>query len=302
MLADPERYVYSAVNERPPLRFPNGERIAVFIVPNVEYLEYMPPPNPVRPPYQRPAPDISAFQNRDYGNRVALWRLFDLFDELGVRPTASMNLAVFEHFPQIAEEMAKRDWDYQSHGIYNTRFVLGMDEAEEREMIHTANEICKKATGKALSGWLGPSLTATLNSCDLLAEERIKYCADMFHDDEPTEFIVKAGKLISLPYSVEINSGVALGGQGQTPAAFTRMIKDQFDVLYAEGATRPKVMAVCLHPYAVTSPSRVKHLREAIEYIQGHSGVWLTTGGDIADWYYDNFYGKRYPVLQTATA
>jgi peptidoglycan/xylan/chitin deacetylase (PgdA/CDA1 family) len=177
-----------------------------------------------------------------------------------------------------------------------------MDEDEEREMIHTVNEICKKATGKALSGWLGPSLTANLSSCDLLAEEGIKYCADMFHDDEPTEFIVRSGKLISLPYSVEINSGVALGGQGQTPASFTRVIKDQFDVLYAEGATRPKVMAVCLHPYAVSAPSRVKYLREAIEYIQSHSGVWLTTGGDIADWYYENYYGQRYPALQAANA
>ncbi|MEO8540666.1 MAG: polysaccharide deacetylase family protein [bacterium] len=302
MLSDPQRYVYSAVNERPPLVFPNGERIAVFIVPNVEYLEYMPPPNPVRPPYQRPAPDIAAFQNRDYGNRVAVWRLFELFDQLGIRATASMNVAVFEHFPQIAEAMAKRDWDYQSHGIYNTRFVLGMDEAEEAEMIHTVNEICKKATGKYLSGWLGPSLTANLATCDLLAAEGIKYCADMFHDDEPTEFIVKSGKLISLPYSVEINSGVALGGQGQTPASFARMIKDQFDVLYAEGATRPKVMAVCLHPYAVTSPSRVKYLRDAIEHIQSHSGVWLTTAGDIADWYYASTFGKRYPVLEAANA
>jgi hypothetical protein len=293
MLSELNRYAYSAVNERPPLRWPNNARVAVMVIPNVEYMEYLPPPNPVRAPTAKPAPDIAQFQNRDYGNRVAVWRTFELFDDLGIRPTASMNVAVFEHHPQIAEAMAARDWDYQSHGLYNTRFVLGMDEAEEREMIHTVNAICKKNTGKYLSGWLGPSLTVTLNTPDLLAEEGIKYTADYFHDDEPTEIAVRSGKLISLPYSVELNSGVALGGQGQTPAAFARMIKDQFDVLYEEGKTRPKVMAICLHPFATTSPSRTKYLREGLEYILSHSGVWQAPAGEIADWYYANHYGKR---------
>ena len=87
---------------------------------------------------------------------------------------------------------------------------------------------------------------------------------------------------------------------GKQSAEFTRMITDQFDELYREGATRPKVMAVCLHPYAVTSPSRLKYLREALEHILSFSGVWMATGGEIADWYYANYHGKRYPVLEAA--
>jgi peptidoglycan/xylan/chitin deacetylase (PgdA/CDA1 family) len=299
VLSEPNRYPNSAIIERPPLVMPGNARIAVFVAPNVEYLEFMPPPNPERKP-AKPAPDIQSFQARDYGNRVAVWRLFELFDDLGIRATASMNVAVWEHFPEIAEAMAKRDWDYQSHGIYNTRYLLGMDIDEEREMVHTVNEICRQSTGKALSGWLGPSITSTLNTPDVLAEEGVKYCADYFHDDEPTDLRVRSGRLISMPYSLEINSGIALGGQGQTPAAFARMITDQFDELYREGLDRPKVMAVCLHPFSVTAPSRLKYLRSALEHILSHSGVWLATGGEIADWYYENYYGTRFPMLEAA--
>ena len=288
MLSDPNYYEYSSLLDRPQLTLPGGAKIAVFIVPNVEYLEFLPPGNPFRAPYAKPAPDIGTFQARDYGNRVALWRLFDLFDELGIKTTASVNAAVFEHFPQLGEEMAKRDWDYQSHGIYNTRFAFGMDEAMEREQIQTVIDTVKRATGKMISGWLGPALTTTANTPHLLAEAGIKYWADLFHDDEPTKIAVRQGQLISLPYSFEINSGVALGGQAQTGEAFGRMITDQFDALYAEGATAPKVMAICLHPFAVTAPGRTKYLRKALEHILGHSGVWQATAGDIADWYLAN--------------
>jgi len=292
-VTDLGRYDYSAITRRKPLTMPGNARIAVFVAPNVEYLEWLPPPNPQRSPYPGPVPNVQAFQPRDYGNRVALWRLFELFDDLGIKATASMNAAVFEHFPRIAEEMVKRDWDYQSHGLYNTRFALGMDEATERELIDTVINIVRKSTGKTISGWLGPALTTTTRTPDLLAEAGVKYWADMFHDDEPTELKVAKGRLISLPYSFEVNSGVALGGQAQTAEAFGRFITDQFDMLYEEGATTPKVMAICLHPFAVTAPSRIKYLRQALEYILGHSGVWQATAGDIADWYYANHYGRR---------
>jgi allantoinase len=292
-MSELDRYAYSAIIDRPPLKLPGNARIAVFVVPNVEYLEWLPPANPLRSPYAGPAPQLGAYQARDYGNRVALWRLFELFDDLGIKTTASVNAAVFEHFPLIAEEMAKRDWDYQSHGLYNTRFAFGMDVAMERDMIGAVIDIVRKATGKTISGWLGPALTTTARTPDLLAEAGVKYWADMFHDDEPTEVKVSSGKLITLPYSFEVNSGVALGGQAQTAQSFGRMITDQFDMLYEEGATAPKVMAICLHPFAVTAPSRLKYLRQALEYILGHSGVWQATAGDIADWYYANYFGKR---------
>lgn len=301
MVSDPKRYPYSAIIDRPPLKLPNDARVAVWVAPNVEHYEYKPPMNPHRNPWPlRPHPDLPNYSHRDYGNRMGVWRMFDLFDKHDIRGTVSINVAVWDHFPEIAEAMVARNWDYMSHGIYNTRYAYAMDEALERAMIEDVIATTKRHTGKMISGWLGPALSTTLRTPDLLAEYGIKYWVDYFHDDEPTEITVKKGRLISIPYSIEINDAIACGMTRQSAETFGRMIKDQFDVLYAEGATHPKVMAICLHPYIINTPSREKYLDDAFAYIRSHDQVWVTTGEEIADYYYAHGYGRRLPAIGEA--
>ncbi|MEO8540402.1 MAG: polysaccharide deacetylase family protein [bacterium] len=286
MVSDPGRYDYSAIIDRPPLSLPNNARLAIWFAPNVEHYEYLPPENPQRNPWAaRPHPDSSNYSWRDYGNRMGVWRMFELFDKHGIRGTVSQNVAVFDHFPEIAEAMVARDWDYMSHGIYNTRYAFGMDEELEWEMIRDVISTVKRHTGKMISGWLGPALSTTLRTPDLLAKAGVKYWVDYFHDDEPGEIKTETGRLISVPYSIEINDAIVLGMGQKTGAEFGQMIKDQFDVLYAEGATHPKVMAICLHPYLINTPSRQKYLDEALTYIRSFPDVWLATGEEIADHY-----------------
>jgi peptidoglycan/xylan/chitin deacetylase (PgdA/CDA1 family) len=291
MLSDPERYQYSAMPNRPEWKLPGDARVALWVAPNVEFYEFMPPANPDRNPWAlKPHPDTMNYAWRDYGNRMGVWRMFDLFDKHSIRGTVSLNVAVFDHFPEIAKAMVDRNWDYMSHGIYNTRYAFGMTEDQERSMIEDVVDTVMRHTGKKISGWLGPALSTTLATPDLLAEAGVKYWVDYFHDDEPTEIAVKSGRLISVPYSIEINDALVISGQQHTGEEFGRMIKDQFDVLYAEGATRPKVMAICLHPFLIDTPSRRKYLDDALGYILSHDGVWNTTGEEIADWYYANYY------------
>lgn len=293
MVSDPKRYKYSAIIDRPPLKLPNDARVAVWVAPNVEHYEYMPPANPHRNPWPlKPHPDTMNYSHRDYGNRMGVWRMFDLFDKHNIRGTVSINVAVWDHFPEIAAAMKARNWDYMSHGIYNTRYAFAMDEELERAMIKDVCDTCLKHTGKPITGWLGPALSTTLRTPDLLAEFGIKYWVDYFHDDEPTEIAVKKGRLISIPYNIEINDAIANGFTQQSGEQFGQMIKDQFDVLYAEGKTNPKVMAICLHPYIINTPSREKYLDEAFAYIRSHDQVWITTGEEIADYYYANQYGR----------
>jgi hypothetical protein len=93
-----------------------------------------------------------------------------------------------------------------------------------------------------------------------------------------------------VPYSVEINDIPFFVGKGMTGDDFRQAIQDQFDVLYDEGARTGMVMAIALHPFITSVPHRHKYLDQAFAYITKHRGVWFTTGGDIADWYYDNYY------------
>src|SRR5436190_841781 len=103
---------YSPILHRPPLRWPNGARVALWICPNVEHYEYLPKFQRVRDPWPRsPHPDVLGYSIRDYGNRVGLWRLFEVTDALGIPATVSLSMSVIQHYPAILEAMEKRNWE-----------------------------------------------------------------------------------------------------------------------------------------------------------------------------------------------
>ena len=285
---DPNLVTYSPILNRPQLRWPNGARVAVWIVPNIEHYEYQPKYQRIRDPWPRsPHPDVLGYAQRDYGNRVGLWRLFDLTDEFNIRCTVSLSMTVIQHYPAILEAMEKRNWELMSHGIYNTRYHWNFTPEEERAAMLESREIHRRLTGREQKGWFSPAITNTMNTFDLAAECGYDYTADLYHDDQPFPLNVKTGRLVSVPYSVD-NNDVILHRRGEETADFVRQIKDHFDTVYEEGAEQGRVMCIALHPYWVGQPHRIRVFRQALEYILSHSGVWVTTGGDIADWFNAN--------------
>jgi allantoinase len=227
---------------------------------------------------------------RDYGNRVGIWRMMEAMDRYGVRGSISLNVAVCDHFPDIAAACRERSWEFFSHGVYNTRYTYGMDPAQERAFIEDVKASVMKWSGQELAGWLAPALTNTDNTMDLLAEAGIKYTLDLFHDDQPMPVKVKQGRLISVPYSLEINDFTTLFQGNCTPRDYTDAIKAQFDRLYLEGAENPQVMCLPLHPFLIGQPHRMSQFEEALDYITSHDKVWLATGREIADHYYAHHY------------
>ena len=120
----PDRVDYSPIIDRPVIRWPNGARVALWIAPNVEHYEYEPEFDGQLNPWPRtPYPDVQQYSHRDYGNRVGFWRMLEVLDKHDIRCCVSLNMAVLEHFPEIAEAMVQRNWDFMSHGIYNTRYL-----------------------------------------------------------------------------------------------------------------------------------------------------------------------------------
>lgn len=302
-LSDPDIYEYSPYNNRPKITWPNGARVAFWVAPNIEFYETYPPPNPVRQDMSRPAPDVVFYSHRDYGNRTGVWRMMEAMDRYGVRGSVSLNVAVCDHHPEIIEACVERDWELFSHGVYNTRYQYGMSEAHHRELIEDVIETIKKASGQKLAGWLSPALSNTEQTLDLLAEYEVLYTCDLFHDDQPQPVKVKKNRLISIPYSLEMNDIVVYHQiNSSPPRQYTEVIKRQFDQLYEEGAENGTVMCIPLHPFLVGQPHRVGPFAEALEYITSHDDVWVTTGREIAEYYFEHHYDNVVAAQSAAAA
>ncbi|MBI3075943.1 MAG: polysaccharide deacetylase family protein [Deltaproteobacteria bacterium] len=288
-MLDHGRFDYSPIIRRPPLRWPNNARVALWVIPNIEHFLFEGHGTPISPRSVGFTPDVLNYAWRDYAPRVGIWRLMELLDRHGIRATVALNSAVCQYNPAIIEEGVKRNWEWMGHGITNSTPIptLGSED-EEREVIQTVYTTIKQATGRAPEGWLGPGLSETVHTPDLLAEVGFTYLCDWCNDDQPYPMRTKRGRLISVPYSIEINDISSILTKAYTAAEFGQMIRDQFDVLYAEGARSGRVMAIALHPFIIGVPSRIKYLDQALTYILGHPDVWVTTGGEIAGWYRDH--------------
>ena len=171
-VSDPDLYYYSPWVERPRITWPNNARVAFWVAPNVEFYELMPPQGPGRSAYPRPAPDIGMYTIRDYGNRVGFWRMAAMLDDYKIRASISLNVAVFDHLPEIAKACTERDWELFSHGIYNTRYLYGMSEAQELAVIEDVKATIFRHSGQKLDGWLSPALSNTPQTMELLVRRR----------------------------------------------------------------------------------------------------------------------------------
>lgn len=289
---DPGVYRYAPYRNRPRIQWPNGARVAFWVAPNIEHYEFNAPVNPMRTPWPRPEPDVLNYSWRDYGNRVGFDRLADTMARYGVRGSVSLNVAVCDHFPAIIQRCNDLGWELFSHGIYNTRYFYGMSAEEQRHVIRDSRETLRTKAGQSLDGWLTPAITNTNETPHLLAEEGVTYTLDYYHDDQPMPLNVRSGKLISLPYSIEVNDVPMFSWRNASPSQYVDTLKAQFDRLYAEGADNGTVMCIPTHPYVIGQPSRIAALDEVLSYITGHDAVWLATGREIAAWYLEQHYDE----------
>ena len=303
MKEDPDFYDYWAYENRPKTRWPNGAKIAFWVAPNIEFYELNPPANPHRAPWPQPNPAVPGYSIRDYGNRVGHMRQMRLLEKYGIRGSISLSTALCNHHPEIIELCLERDWEFFSHGIYNTRYTYGLSEDQERAMIEDSVATIYRYTGRKPAGYLAPALSHSEQTLDLFAEAGGTYTCDLFHDDQPTPVRVRNGsKFISIPYSLEMNDTIAYVVNKIEPRRYGQIIKDNFDRLYAEGDVSGTVMCIPTHNYQVSCPHRMKAFEESLEYITGHSDVWITTGREIADYFIENYYDQAIQDITAKTA
>jgi peptidoglycan/xylan/chitin deacetylase (PgdA/CDA1 family) len=290
MATDPGRCDYLPLIDRPKIRWPDEARVAFWVCPNIEFYELNPPGGQGRPIWPRPYPDILNYSLRDYGNRSGVWRVMEALDRFGVRASVSLNAAMCDHMPDIVHECVRLNWELFSHGIYNTRLIYGMTEDEIRQVIGDSLETIRRCSGQTATGWLAPAISATETFLDLLPEFGITYTIDLVADDQPIPIKVRKGRLISVPYSTEINDIRVMGVRGYPPDKWAAMMKACFDQLYREGSRNGMVVCMPLHPFVVGHPHRISALHDVLQHVTAHKEVWLTTAGEIADWYYQHHY------------
>jgi allantoinase len=311
MKPNPGLYDYWPYENRPALKWPNGARVAFWVAPNIEFYELDPPQNPQRKPWPTPHPSVPGYSIRDYGNRVGHERQMALLDKYGIRGSISLSTALCDHHPEIIAMCRERNWEFFSHGIYNTRYIYGMTEAQEKSMIRDSIESIYKHTGQICAGYLAPALSHSESTMDLFSEAGYElfgekaafYTCDLFHDDQPTPVHVRNGrKFISMPYSLEMNDTIVYAVNKVEPRQYLTMLKRHFDRLYAEGAESGTVMCIPTHNYQISCPHRIKAFEEALEYITGHSDVWVATGREIAEYYLQNQYDVALESIQSHPA
>ncbi len=279
-------FPYTPINRRPLLKWPNGARLALWVIPNIEFFS-LKQPLPGHP-WEKgggEAPTVRAWGQRDYGNRIGIFRLMDVLTRHGIRATATVNSAICDHHPQILEDACKLGWEFMGHNKTNTVRLTGLSLEQEREVVHGSLERLRQVTGKKPVGWLGAGLAETWNTLDILADEGCLYVSDWVNDDQPYLMDIDGKRLVYLPYSYEINDSPQLYYRDRSIDEFETMIKRQFDVLYAEGQQSGRVMAICLHPFIIGTPHRIGGLDAALDYICSHSGVWKATGEEIVQAY-----------------
>ena len=279
------RTPYLPIHKRPKLTLPGDARVAVWTIVNVE--NWSPagamPRTVLPPPMGVPLlPDVPNWAWHEYGMRVGFWRFLETLGARNLKASFAVNGTACELYREACEAAHAAGWDFMGHGWVQKPMHKVED---QKSAIADTIRAIKDLTGKPPRGWESPGLTETDETLDLLAEAGIEYVADWVMDEQPLPLQTAHGEIVSVPYTVEINDVVMSAVQQQRSDEIFRRGRDQFDRLYLDGKTAPRVMAISIHPYLTGVPHRIKYLEMLYDHILGHEGVVTWTGAEILDWY-----------------
>ena len=279
------RYDYSPITERADYDWPDGKRLAVYFGLNIEHFSFGEGlgHTPTNPGTQ---PDVRNFSWRDYGLRVGIWRVFDLFDSLGLPMCHLMNTSIYDYAPQIPAKIRDRGDEFVGHGVTNSEEQGAYSEAEESKLIAAATGAFRDHEGNGPGGWMGPWISESAYTPDLLAENGYRYIMDWSADDQPFWMRTRSGRLLSIPYHIEINDSPAQLSRRHTADDFTQMVIAHFDEQMRQSQNQPLVFSLALHTFVVGQPYRLAGLRDILTQSVNHPDadrIWFTRPRDIFD-------------------
>jgi allantoinase len=289
---DHEYYEWSPAVTRGVLRWPDGARVALCVIVNLEHLEWNSPKGSYQSPTiaggrgPRPSPNYLRFSHREYGHRVGIFRVLEALEGQGIKATVAMDALTAENYPYLVRYCLDHAGEIIGHGISVSRMMTSnMSDEEEREYIRASLAALTRATGRAPVGWMGPEYGESFRTPHLLREAGIQYVCDWANDDQPYLMKTKAGQMVSLPAMLDLDDVNALWDRRMPIDGYPRLLKEAFDGLYREGAENGRMMVINLHPWLIGQPFRVGFLEEVLNDMVHRQGVWAATGAEIVNWY-----------------
>jgi len=233
-----------------------------------------------------PPPDYPTVTHREYGHRIGIFRLFELFDEHAVPVTAAVDVLTAQGYPQLVTECRRRDWEVIAHGVGPRRAITAeMSEADERAYIRSSLDAVARVANVMPSGWLSPEQSESTRTPGLLAEIGVDYLCDWANDDQPYMIGRTDRPLVSLPLMQELSDVNLHWNRRVTMARWAALVMEAFDTLYREGRDSGRLFVLPLHPWCIGQPFRVRYLDQVLAHMRKHDEVWMTTGTEIAGWY-----------------
>ncbi len=283
---DHDRYEWSDLNARQPIEWPGKSRIALWVTPILQWFPLNMTATPFLAPggLTMPYPDYRHYTNRDYGNRVGIFRLLELLDRFKIRGSVIVNAVIAQRYPSLIREIAGRRHEVVAHGFSMGHLHhSGLSREDEAALVKRSLELLRAAVDAPVTGWLSPGRSQSWNTPDILTEHDIGYCCDWANDDMPYEMRTRTKKLLAMPLAHESDDRMILQEFKHTEDQWLQQTKDRFDVLYREAARYGgRVMSVPLHAWIMGAPYRATYVREALDYILSHEGIWVATGEQIA--------------------
>lgn len=279
-------FPFVPITKRPKFVLPNGARVALWVIPNVEFFVLnhgMPGDENQRPDPNARHPDVRKWSQREYGNRVGFWRMAEVLQRYDIRATVALNSLMCDSHPEIVQSMVDWKWELMGHCQSNTKRLTEVP--DDRAEIKATLDRIEAFSGRRPVGWLGAGLEETWNSLDHMADLGVKYICDWVADDQPFLMNLDGKRMVSIPYSYDTNDIPIFIYKKYTVSECEALLKRQFDTLYREGEKSGRVMAICIHPWVIGVAHRIGALDAALEYICGHAGVWKATGSEIVDHY-----------------
>ncbi|CAM4033505.1 polysaccharide deacetylase family protein [Bordetella muralis] len=283
-MANP-RVPYAFSNDRPPLTPPAAGKILVHLVVNVENwsLDQPMPRTIITPPHgKETVPDVPNFSWADYGMRAGLPRMLEAITSRGLPASTSCNASVIDAYPRAAQAMLQAGWEFIGHGMHQKSINHG---GSELETIQACLEKIKSFTGQRTRGWLSPGLRETYDTADILAANGVDYVCDWVIDDLPHWMKVKEGRLIQMPYNLELNDSVIYAVEKHSSPEFLLRLQRTLALFEREIERQPRVLALGLHPHLMGVPHRFGYLEEMLDLLVQHPQVVFMNGSAIADWF-----------------